>query len=148
MRQRPGFRMPRLSAALGALAVVFAVLSMHAVDGGAHTPGSAAHAVSAGSSAQGPMQAHLEDVVNDVSATTRAAVTALAPPKMPEDGAMAAAVCIAVLLSVVFVVRPGWRRAGFRLPLRTAWTRAIDRAGQAFPGRPPDLLTELCVMRT
>lgn len=145
---RSGLGVPRVATVLGALTLVFAVLSMHAVDAGAHTPGSAAHAVSAGSSALGPMQAHLDGVSNDVSATSRAAVTALAPPAVPGDSAMAAAVCIAVLLGVVLAVRPGWRRTGFRHPLRSTLARGIDPARHAFPGRPPDLLTKLCVMRT
>lgn len=145
---RSGLVAPRVATVRGALAVVFAVLSMHTVDGGAHSPSSAAHAVSAGSSALGPMQAHLDDISNGVSATARVAVIALTPPAVPGDSALAAAVCIAVLLGVVLVVRPGWRRRGSRHQLRSTWARGIDRAQHAFPGRPPDLLTELCVMRT
>jgi hypothetical protein len=145
---RLGLGVPRVAAVLGALALVFAVLSMHAVDGGAHTPGSAAHAAGAGSPAQGVTLGHLEDVTDDLSKATRAAVTALAPPEMPGESVTAPAVCIAVLLSVVLIARPGVWPTCFRPRLRNSSTRRIAPVRDAFPGRPPDLLTELCVMRT
>ena len=146
MRQRPELGVSRLSAVLAALVVVVGVLSMHAVDGGAHTPGSADHAIGAGVSVHEPMYAQPGDVgaIGGVPVSTADA----APLGMPRGQAAAAAVCIAVLLSVVLVVR---RRLGqtWSLPrLRSRWTRGVTRARGSFPGRPPDLLAELCVMRT
>lgn len=148
MRQRAELGAPRLLAVLASLAVVFGVLSMHAIDGGAHTALSAGHPIAAGPSAHGPMHVSLGDVVgviDSVSASTRAAV---APLRMPEGQAAAAGVCIAMLLNVMLAVRRRLGDAQFLPRLGSQWTHATSPARGPFPARPPDLLVELCVMRT
>ena len=147
MRQRSELGVPRLSAVLAALAVVFGVLSMHAVDGGAHTPGSVSHAIAVAPSVHGPLHVQLGDVVGAIGGVS-ASTAAVAPLGMPEGQAAAAAVCIAVLLTVVLVVRPRLWHTRSLPRLRRRCTRGIARVRGSFPARPPDLLAELCVMRT
>lgn len=147
MRQRSELGAPGLLAVLASLAVVFGVLSMHAIDGGAHTPGSADHAIAAGPSVHGSMHVQLGDVVGAIGGVS-ASTAAVAPLGTPEGAAASAAVCMAVLLTVVLVVR---RRLGHArsLPrLGNRWRRGIACVRGSFPARPPDLLAELCVMRT
>ena len=147
MRQRSELGVPRLSGVLAALAVVLGVLSMHAVDGGAHTPGSAGHAIAAAPSVHGPVHVQLRDVVDAIGGVS-GSTAGVAPLGMPEGQDAAAAVCIAVLLTVVLVVRPRMWHTRSLPRLRKRWTRGIARVLGSFPARPPDLLAELCVMRT
>jgi hypothetical protein len=161
MRLRVASSVPNLPALIAALAVVCGVLSMHAVDGGAHSSRAAGHGVSGSPSAAVSM--HVEparDALLDMPAelagaaghallSPNAAFAGRLAPGIPEQGAAAVtAVCIAALLSFVVVVRRSVGRS-WALPRGLSrWTRRAPSRRRPTPARPPDLLAELCVMRT
>lgn len=160
MRPRSMLSVPTLPAVLAALAVVLGVLSMHGVAAGDHTSLAAAHASSGSLSAT--VSAHTDPVRDgllglhgnlvggsgDMLQPADRVMAAVLAPVLPDRKAAAvAAVCVAVLLSVLYFVRrsvgPPWA-----LPrLRRGPTRRVPPCGRAAPARPPDLLAVLCVMR-
>lgn len=157
MRQRASLRTPAHQAVVlaVAVAVVLGVLAMHAVGGGAHNPTSAGHGTVA-DAGEPPVQAHaLHDVLapaGEPFATAMEGVTAslsAAARGESSDGAVATiAVCVAMLLSVVVLLRRAHDRSAPTRRSEPVQRALLARSGHPPTARPPDLVTELCVMRT
>lgn len=147
---------PALRSVLITLALVAGVLAMHALGGGAHSAGAAGHGASATSSRVGggvvhqmhmPAASAMGSAVLDEVENLAAGLSAQRD-ETPVDGAVPAAMCVAMLLSAVVLLR---RRQMQGLVPRHAAVPARGVAqsrGRRPQRRPPDLVAELCVMRT
>lgn len=151
MRRRT--RLPSLRLLLTAVVVVLGVLSMHAVSGGPHTPRGVAHAMSSGPAAvasdAGGTVAHAGISVQGVVAQLAPPLPEIAAPALPtEPSAAMAAMCVAMLLSLVVAL--GFRLLGRMRASAAARPPALSvrRGSEVTRAPPPDLLTRLCVLRT
>lgn len=139
-------------AALLALVVVAGVLAMHAIVGGSHGTGESPGHVTTAASSQGP-----HDMLPAGGATQTGILASLVErvdavlsepgPADPTRLAVPAGACLAMLLSALVSVRRA-RTHGLVRRCDELRPRRWSAAGAAPTGRPPDLLTELCVMRT
>lgn len=154
MRRRATTRATALRAALLSLAVVAGVLAMHAVGGGAHGAGSTGHPAAAAAGVTGhavshgmPGTAPTVAVVPNIAERVPAGLAAQ-EPGAPEQLAVPAAMCVAMLLSVLALIRRAAGHVSLVRRSKLAERGPVQRSVRWPMFRPPDLLTELCVMRT
>ena len=156
MSRSPAANGPVLRSALVALALVAGILAMHALGGGPHSVGAVGHGTPASNDRMGEGPVH-ELHTSGASAMGTAVLDGVAnltgglsaqPDRAPVDPAAPMAMCLAMLLSAVVLIRR--RQVQSLLPRHCAdpARATVHRRGRQPGARPPDLLTELCVMRT
>lgn len=144
---------PALRLALVAVALLSGILAMHAVAGGPHSAGVAGHSPSASDVSHVPTHGLHEVAASVVEAVPLDAVMNLAAgvsaqqDAPPGDAASSVLACVAMLFSALFI--RGRQPQSSATRHKGGPAHALVPRGEPSRGtRPPDLLTELCVMRT